>query len=416
MKLALKLAARGAGWVSPNPMVGAVVVKEGQVVGRGYHRRAGEPHAEVVALQEAKDAAPGATLYVTLEPCHHHGRTPPCTQAILQAGVRRVVIATRDPNPQVTGDGAAYLSSQELEVEIGLMEAEASRLNEAWFKWVATGLPWVIAKAACSLDGRIATATGESQWLTGEKARIFGHRLRHRVDAILVGVNTVLADDPQLTTRLPGRGRKVVGGGGKGPQAHLQSSPTPPPPTPYVSGTGFQPVQGEGGPDELTENRKPKTENRAKDPIRIVLDSTLRIPLSARLLHLDSPAPTWVACTEQAPKEKIQALQQQGAGVLVLPPESQESERVCLKALLELLGQRQIQSLLVEGGAETLGAFFEQRLVDKFYFFYAPKFLGGRQAPGVLGGQGIIRLEDALVAKDWSLRRLGPDLLIWGYL
>ena len=262
MKLALKLAARGAGWVSPNPMVGAVVVKEGQVVGRGYHRRAGEPHAEVAALQEAKDAARGGTLYVTLEPCHHHGRTPPCTEAILQAGVRRVVIATRDPNPQVTGDGAAYLSSQGLEVEIGLLEAEARRLNEAWFKWVATGLPWVIAKAACSLDGRIATATGESQWLTGEKARIFGHRLRHRVDAILVGVNTVLADDPQLTTRLPGRGRGMtVGEGPRGQWASLQSLPHPLPQPIMLVAQAYSLCRGREDRTNLlkTENRKPKT-------------------------------------------------------------------------------------------------------------------------------------------------------------
>ena len=252
MKLALRLAAKGAGWVSPNPMVGAVVVKDGQVVGRGYHRRVGAPHAEVEALRQAGDAARGADLYVTLEPCNHQGRTPPCTQAILAAGVRRVIIATLDPNPQVNGGGAEYLRSQGVEVEDGLLADEARRLNEAWFHYVNTGRPWVIAKAACSLDGKIATVAGESQWITGEAARAFGHRLRHRVDAILVGIDTVLADDPQLTTRLP-RGR-------------------------------------------------------AKDPIRVVLDSRLRLPLTSRLLHLDSPAPTWVACTSQAPPEKIRPL------------------------------------------------------------------------------------------------------------
>ncbi|MDP3181951.1 MAG: bifunctional diaminohydroxyphosphoribosylaminopyrimidine deaminase/5-amino-6-(5-phosphoribosylamino)uracil reductase RibD, partial [Desulfobaccales bacterium] len=232
MKLALKLAARGAGWVSPNPMVGAVVVREGQLVGRGYHRRLGEAHAEVEALRKAGAEARGADLYVTLEPCNHHGRTPPCTQAILKAGVHRVIIASPDPNPQVTGGGAAYLAAHGVEVEVGLLEAQARRLNEAWYKWTTTGLPFVIAKAACSLDGKIATAGGESQWLTGEAARAFGHRLRHQVDAILVGVGTVLADDPQLTTRLPGRARKVLGGGGQGPTAPAPS-PKPPPPTPY---------------------------------------------------------------------------------------------------------------------------------------------------------------------------------------
>jgi diaminohydroxyphosphoribosylaminopyrimidine deaminase/5-amino-6-(5-phosphoribosylamino)uracil reductase len=360
MKLALKLAAGGVGWVSPNPMVGAVVVREGKVVGQGYHRRLGGPHAEVEALRKAGAEARGADLYVTLEPCNHHGRTPPCTETILAAGVRRVIIAGLDPNPQVTGGGAAYLAAHGVEVEVGLLEAQARRLNEAWWKWVTTGLPLVIAKAACSLDGKIATSTGESQWLTGEKARTYGHRLRHQVDAILVGVGTVVADDPQLTARL---------------------------------------IRGRG-----------------KDPIRIILDSRLRLPLTARLLNLDSPAPTWVACTEKAPKEKIKAIKKQGAEVLVLPQESPESGWVALKPLLAQLGKRQVQSLLVEGGAETLGAFFDQRLVDKFYFFYAPKFLGGQGAPSVLGGRGVTHLKDAPQTRDLTIRRLGADLLISGYL
>jgi diaminohydroxyphosphoribosylaminopyrimidine deaminase/5-amino-6-(5-phosphoribosylamino)uracil reductase len=434
LKLALRLAARGAGWVSPNPMVGAVVVKDGRIVGRGYHRRVGAPHAEVEALRQAGAAAKDGDLYVTLEPCNHQGRTPPCTQAVLAAGVRRVIIAVRDPNPRVTGDGAAFLASRGLEIETGLLESEARRLNEAFFKAVTTGLPFVIAKAACSLDGRIATATGESQWLTGPAARAFGHKLRHQADAILVGVGTVLADDPQLTARLGAGGKREFGRGGQGPQAHLQSSPDPPPPTPYPGGTGFQPVTAEGEPvrnveqpppavlsaesrenhqSELTENRKPKTENRFKDPIRIVLDTHLRIPLTARLLHLDSPAPTWIACTERAPAEKIRAVEATGAEVLVLP---EEYGRVALQPLLELLGERQVQSLLLEGGAEVLGAFFDQRLVDKFYFFYAPRFVGGRGAPAVLGGEGIARLEDALQAKEIKFQRLGTDLLISGYL
>ena len=211
MKLALRLAAKGAGWVSPNPMVGAVLVKDGRIVGRGFHRRVGAAHAEVEALRQAGAAAQGADLYVTLEPCNHQGRTPPCTQAILAAGVARVLIASRDPNPQVTGGGAAYLESKGVKVEAGLLAAEARRLNAAWFHWTDTGRPWVIAKAACSLDGKIATAGGESQWITGAAARAYGHRLRHRVDAILVGIDTVLADDPQLTTRLPrGRGRDPI--------------------------------------------------------------------------------------------------------------------------------------------------------------------------------------------------------------
>ena len=357
MKLALRLAARGTGWVSPNPLVGAVLVRGGEIVGRGYHHRYGEPHAEVEALRAAGEQARGATLYVTLEPCNHHGLTPPCTQAILAAGVTRVVAATPDPNHRVTGGGASFLKAQGVQVEMGLLAGEVRRLNEAWFKWVASGLPFVVAKAACSLDGKIATRTGDSQWLTGEAARAFGHRLRHATDAILVGVGTVLADDPQLTTRLPRR--------------------------------------------------------RGRDPIRVVLDSRLRLPLKARLLHLDSPSPTWLATTAAAPRDKIQALEAQDVTVLVLP---EAGGRVGLAPLLEELGRRRVQSLLVEGGAEVLGAFFDQNLVDKFYFFYAPKFLGGQEALSVIGGTGAGRLAEACQARDLSLRRVGPDLLVCGYL
>jgi diaminohydroxyphosphoribosylaminopyrimidine deaminase/5-amino-6-(5-phosphoribosylamino)uracil reductase len=359
MQMALRLAARGEGWVSPNPMVGAVVVKDGQVVGRGYHRRAGLPHAEVEALRAAGAAARGAELYVTLEPCNHQGKTPPCTRAILAAGVRRVVIAARDPNPQVTGGGVEFLAAQGVDITLGVLEAEARRLNEAWFHSVNTGRPWVVAKAACSLDGKIATVGGESQWLTGEAARALGRRLRHRVDAIMVGIGTVLADNPQLTTRLP-RGR----------------------------GTG-------------------------RDPIRVILDSRLRLPLTARLLHLDSDAPTWVATTSQAPPDAIRGIEARGAQVLVLPG---DNGRVSLPDLMAELGARQVQSLLVEGGAETLGACFDQGLVNRFYFFYAPKILGGQKAPGMVGGRGIVHLGAAHVAKNLSVRRVGGDLLVSGYL
>jgi diaminohydroxyphosphoribosylaminopyrimidine deaminase/5-amino-6-(5-phosphoribosylamino)uracil reductase len=357
MKIALRLAARGAGSVSPNPMVGAVVVQDGEVVGRGWHHRYGEPHAEVMALRDAGSLSRGATLYVTLEPCNHHGKTPPCTEAVLAAGVKRVVASTPDPNRTVSGGGAAFLREKGLQVEMGLLAGEVRRLNEAWFTWVETGLPFVIAKAACSLDGKIATRTGDSQWLTGEAARAFGHRLRHACDAILVGIGTVLADNPQLTTRLA---------------------------------------------------RRP-----GNDPIRVVLDSRLRLPLSAHLLHLSSPAPTWVACTAAAPAENIQALEFQGIKVLVLP---EKDGRVALTPLLQELGRRRVQSLLVEGGAEVLGAFLDQRLVDKFYFFYAPKILGGKDAYPAVAGRGVANLSEAHQARNLSLRRLGPDLLVSGYL
>lgn len=357
MKMALRLAARGAGWVSPNPMVGAVVVQAGEVVGRGWHHRYGDAHAEVEALRDAGSLARNATLYVTLEPCNHHGRTPPCTEAVLAAGVKRVVTATLDPNRNVNGGGAAFLREKGLQVEVGLLAEEARRLNEAWFAWVETGLPFVTAKTACSLDGKIATRTGESQWLTGDKARSFGHRLRHACDAILVGIGTVLADDPQLTTRLSGR--------------------------------------------------------KGKDPIRIILDSGLRLPLTARILGLDSPSPTWIATTAAAPRDKLLALESRGAELLVLP---EEKGRVALRPLLQELGRRRVQSLLVEGGAEVLGTFLDQRLVNKFYFFYAPKILGGKDAYPAVAGRGVARLGEAHQARNLTLRRLGSDLLVSGYL
>jgi diaminohydroxyphosphoribosylaminopyrimidine deaminase/5-amino-6-(5-phosphoribosylamino)uracil reductase len=311
----------------------------------------------VEALRQAGPLARGATLYVTLEPCNHQGKTPPCTEAVLAAGICRVVIANSDPNPTVTGGGAAFLREKGLIVDLGLLAQVGSRLNESFFKGITTGLPFVIAKAATSLDGKIATRTGDSQWITGPKARGWVHRLRHQVDAILVGVGTVVADDPQLTTRLPG---------GKG-----------------------------------------------QDPTRIILDSRLRLPLTAKIFTQQSSAPTWIVCTDAAPPDKVAAIRSLGAEVLFTPAHQQ---RVDLTALLTLLGERRIHSLLVEGGAEVHGAFFEAGLVDKFHLFLAPKFIGGRQAPGFLGGDGITRLQDARFAHDLSIHRLGPDILISGYL
>jgi diaminohydroxyphosphoribosylaminopyrimidine deaminase/5-amino-6-(5-phosphoribosylamino)uracil reductase len=357
MALALKLAAKAAGYTSPNPMVGAVVVKDGRMVGQGYHHSYGQPHAEVEAMRQAGPKARGATLYVTLEPCNHQGKTPPCTEAILAAGICRVVIANPDPNPRVTGGGAEFLREKGLIVDLGLMAEVGCTLNESFFKAVTTGLPFVIAKAAASLDGKIATRSNDSHWITGAKARVWVHRLRHQVDAILVGVGTVMADDPQLTTRLP-------------------------------SGKG-------------------------QDPTRIVLDSSLRLPLSAQVLTQESTALTWIVCTNAAPPEKMAAIQSLGAEVILAPA---QNHRVDLTALLALLGKRRINSLLVEGGAEVHGAFFDARLVDKFHLFLAPKFIGGRQAPGILGGQGITNLQQAPLARDLSIRRFGPDILISGYL
>ena len=357
MALALKLAAKAAGYTSPNPMVGAVVVKDGYILGQGYHHRHGDPHAEVEALRQAGPQAQGATLYVTLEPCNHHGQTPPCTEAVLAAGICRVVIANSDPNPRVAGGGAAYLRGKGLIVDVGLLAELGVKLNEAFFKTATTGLPFIIAKAAASLDGKIATRNNDSHWITGNKARTWVHRLRHQVDAILVGVGTVVADDPQLTTRLPG--------------------------------------------------------GRGKDSTRIILDSHLRLPLSSQVLTVKSTAPTWVVCTDAASGDKMAAIQSLGAEIIITPA---RENRVDLAALLTVLGERRINSLLVEGGAEVHGAFFAAGLVDKFHLFLAPKFIGGRQAPGILGGHGIAHLNEAHQARELSIHRLGPDILISGYL
>ena len=348
MKLALNLAARGAGWVSPNPMVGAVVVKDGRVVGRGYHRRAGAPHAEVEALAAAGEAARGADLYVTLEPCNHQGRTPPCTQAILAAGVRRVIIAARDPNPQVTGGGAEFLAARGVEVQEGLLAAEARRLNEAWLHYVNTGRPWVMAKAACSLDGKIATVGGESQWLTGEAARALGHRLRHRVDAIVVGIGTVLADNPRLNVRLA------------------------------------------AGPD----------------PQPVVVDSRLRFPPYANLLK-NGRSPL-IATNTGADAERRQALEAAGARVLVLPG---NNGWVDLAVLLQHLGSMDINSLMVEGGAQTITSFLASRLVDQVVLTIAPLLVGGLRVVNHFGRSSRQRFPRL---KHLSYQQLGDDLVLRG--
>jgi diaminohydroxyphosphoribosylaminopyrimidine deaminase/5-amino-6-(5-phosphoribosylamino)uracil reductase len=356
MRLALDLARCGRGRTSPNPMVGAVVVKEGRIVGQGYHERAGGPHAEVVALREAGEAARGATLYVSLEPCCHTGRTGPCTEAILEAGVARVVAAMKDPNPLVAGRGLERLRQAGLEVTVGVLEREAARLNEVFCKYITTRRPFVVLKVAMTLDGKIATRTGASRWITGPAAREYVHALRDTYDAVLVGRGTVLADDPALTVRLPQGGR---------------------------------------------------------DPVRVVLDSRARLPETARVLQTGSPAPTIVAVTGDAPAERIGRLEEAGARVMVLPG---EGGRVSLPALLEELGRREITSVLVEGGATVHAAALAAGVVDKVVWFVAPKIFGGREAPGPVGGPGVADPAAALALEDVEVTRYGPDICIEGYV
>lgn len=357
MKLALSLAEKGRGWTSPNPMVGAVVVKDDRIVGQGYHQRVGGPHAEVNAIDDAGSRAKGATLYVTLEPCNHFGRTPPCTHKILAAGVRRVVVAMSDPNPGVKGGGNAFLQQQGLEVATGICATEARLLNESFIAWVTTGRPFVIVKCAATLDGRIATRTGDSRWVTGPASRRFVHRMRHGVDGIMVGLGTVIQDDPRLTTRLDG-----------------------------ASGA---------------------------DPTRIVLDTHLSMPPAARMLHQESGAPTWAICGPDAAKARRAALEKAGARVIAA---GLQDGRIDLSALMNQIGAMGITSLLIEGGATVIGSALTAGIVDKVCFFYAPKILAADDGVPMCRGTGPERMDQSIPIHDLSVLRFDADVMLQGYL
>lgn len=354
MRRALHLARRGEGRTTPNPAVGAVIVRGDRIVGEGFHPRAGEPHAEIFALRQAGELAHGADLYVTLEPCSHQGRTGPCAEAIIVAGLRRVFVGVQDPNPRVSGEGIARLRAAGIEVKTGILAADCRRIIAPFAKHVTTGLPHVTLKSAVTLDGFTATASGESRWISGERSRQHVHRLRDRVDAIMVGIGTVLRDDPQLTTRLPGGGR---------------------------------------------------------DPLRVVVDSRLRLSLQATLVGLDSAAPTLVATTDLAPAEKIRDLAGKGVEVLVLP---RDGEQVALHPLLVELGQRNIQSLLLEGGATLNGNMLRGGFVDRVLVFVAPLLLGGGDGKRICAGSGPSRLAEALRLREVRVRRFAGDVLIEG--
>lgn len=357
MARALDLAAIARGRTSPNPMVGAVVVKNGEVIGEGYHPRAGEPHAEVFALAGAGEAARDADLYVTLEPCCHYGRTPPCSKKIVGAGIRRVVIATLDPNPLVAGKGFKELCAAGIMVEVGVREDEARRLNEAFFTYITKSRPFVTSKWAMTLDGKIACATGDSRWVSGAISRKLVHELRDEVDAIMVGVGTVLADNPELTTRLPDK-------------------------------------------------------NDSRDPVRVILDSHLRTPPDARLFKSGSEAPTWLACSDsiEFTKSPLHSL----PNVQILPLPAREG-RVDLKALLSTLWKRKICHVLLEGGGTLNYAAFSHEIVDKIYCFIAPKIVGGAQAISPVGGEGLSKMSNAWQIDVEQIERLGEDMLIKGY-
>lgn len=356
MRQALSLARRGLGSTSPNPVVGALVVKEGRIIGSGYHKRAGAPHAEIEAIGRAGNGARGATLYVTLEPCHHYGRTPPCTRAILEGGIRTVVVGIGDPNPHVEGGGAEYLRAQGLEVRCGVLEEECERANEVYIKYVTQGSPFVIVKGALTLDGWIATHTGDSKWITNEKSRRFVHTLRRRTDAIMVGVETVIADDPLLT--------------------------------PYL--------------------RK----GAAPDPVRVIVDTHLRVPLESRILSGETSTLTCIAVGSKVSTTQRKRIE--GLGARVIRCKVRDGQ-VDLEDLLDKLAKSSICSVLVEGGASLFTSVIRERLVDKYYLFLAPKLLGGDNGVPFTRGAGCDIIKDCVELKSVRVRRFDDDIMVEAY-
>ena len=359
MQMALRLAKKGMGITSPNPMVGAVLMKDGRVIGRGYHRGPGKLHAEAVAILDAGTEAKGATLYINLEPCcHTDKRTPPCTQEIIRSQIRRVVIGMEDPNPMVNGRGIRELAGAGIQVEKGVIYPEAVRLNEIYSKFISTKTPFVILKSASSLDGRIALPSGESQWITGETARRYSHQLRAMVDAVLVGVGTAIADDPLLSVR-------DIGIGGK-------------------------------------------------QPLRIIVDSRLRIPLTARVLDQRGGQETMIVTTKAASGEAVETLEKIGVKTLIAA--SREDGEVSLRSLMGQLGKLGISSVLIEGGSKINASALREGVVDKVVILYSPRIIGGSDSIGMVGGPAPGSLDESVFLKDISIRRLGEDILVEGYV
>lgn len=355
MRMALDLARKGKGWTTPNPLVGAVIVKDGRVIGQGYHQKYGQPHAEVNAIASAKEDVTGATVYVTLEPCSHFGKTPPCSDLLIDKNIKRVVVGMLDPNPLVAGKGIERLRNNEIEVVTGVLEEESQKLNEIFIKYIVTKRPFVIMKNAMSLDGKIATVTGESQWISGESSRKQVHTLRHELAGIMVGIETIIKDDPQLTSRT------------------LNS----------------------------------------RNPIRIVVDSQLRIPLTSKVLTQQDEAKTIVATTKRANKEKLETLKQMGIEVIMT---KEKYERVDLQELMKVLGTKEIDSILLEGGATLNFSALEEGIVDKIQSYIAPKIIGGKEAKTAVEGAGVQSLKNAYRIDRMTAVMVGEDLFVEGYI
>lgn len=349
MELALKLAEKGKGLTSPNPMVGCIIVKRGRIVGKGYHKKAGTEHAEFLAIQDAGKKAVNSTMYVTLEPCSHWGRTPPCTEKIVESGVREVIIGMKDPNPLV--HGYVELKARGLKTKIGILEEEARKLNESYIKWMKTKKPYVVIKVAMSADGRIATKTGDSKYITSREARILVHQLRTEIDAVMVGLNTLLRDNPELTPRL----------------------------------------------------------YKGKDPIKIVVDSQLKIPKNCNLMK--EPGKLIVAATNKASKSSMQKLQDKGVRVIVT---KSNKGMVDLKELMKELGKSEITSIMIEGGSELNSSAIKECIADKIMIFTAPKLIGNGK--GAIGNLGITKIAKAINLKNPVCRNVGNDMLIEAYL
>lgn len=357
MKRALELAKKGEGYTSPNPLVGAVIVKDGRIIGEGYHERYGSNHAEVNAFLHATEDVYGATMYVSLEPCSHYGKTPPCANKIVEKGIKKVVIAHKDPNPAVSGRGIKILQENGIEVVTGILEEESKKLNEIFLKYITTKIPFCILKSAMTLDGKIATKTGDSKWVTNEESRKYVHQLRHKVSAIMVGIGTVLQDNPCLTTRL-------------------------------------EDIQG-------------------KDSIRIILDTQGRIPLEANILNVKSSVRTIIATTTLAPVEKRNNLKELGADVLITPV---KQDKVDLNSLMKTLGEKGVDSVLIEGGSEINFSAIEAGIVDKVNMFIAPKIIGGNTAKTPVGGAGFEFMKDAIKLNSINIKRFGNDIMLEGYI